>query len=218
MALWGLVMAKARSTFTLTDLVDSNEIKKKYSKIFYIVIMVGVAQLFKISAESKYMDTFVDNIESKIDKTTGLNGPIVGASHSPKQIAFIDFHKFGQIFGFFFTSSLSIASVILSKGYHVQHKKLEKLKSICNDPNYKVLIGSEPKGKMVLDMIKKHKQGGGDIDNESKFRQQKVSNNFSEPTYQPPCFLDQTLIQKRDEEQSVELNQLEYSLYEDHKD
>jgi hypothetical protein len=90
---------------------------------------------------------------------------------------------------------------------------LEKLKSICNDPNYKVVIGSEPKGKKILDMINKHKEGG-DIVDENKKRPQRVST----PVYEPPCFLDQTLISKRDEEQSVELNQLEYSLYEDHKD
>ena len=89
MALWGLVMAKARSTFTLTDLVDSNEIKKKYSKIFYIVIMIGVAQLFKISAESKYMDRFVDKVEFNFEKSTGLSGPIVGARHGSK-----DYEKF----------------------------------------------------------------------------------------------------------------------------
>ena len=57
--------------------------------------MIGVAQVFKISAESKHMDTFVDNLESKIDKTTGLNGPIVGASHSTKTIEKFDFRKFG---------------------------------------------------------------------------------------------------------------------------
>ena len=103
---------------------------------------------------------------------------------------------------------MSIASVILSKGYHVQHTKMEKLRSICNDPNYRVVIGSEPKGKKVLDLIKQHKSGG----------QMVHENKVSMPLYEPPCFLDQTLIPKRDEEQSVELNQIEYSLYEDPKD
>ena len=57
--------------------------------------MICAAQVFKISAESKYMDTFVNNLESKIDKTTGLNGPIVGASHSSKMNEEFNFRKFG---------------------------------------------------------------------------------------------------------------------------
>jgi hypothetical protein len=57
--------------------------------------MVGVAQVFKISAESKYMDTVVNNLESKIDKSTGLNGPVVGASHTSKMHEDFNFQKFG---------------------------------------------------------------------------------------------------------------------------
>ena len=42
-ALWGLIMAKARTTFALADLTDSKKIKSKISKIFYIGIMVAIA-------------------------------------------------------------------------------------------------------------------------------------------------------------------------------
>lgn len=43
MALWGLVMAKAKASFNISDLLDKDQIKSKYSKIFYIVIMIAVA-------------------------------------------------------------------------------------------------------------------------------------------------------------------------------
>jgi hypothetical protein len=45
-------MAKARATFALSDLVDPKQIKQKVSKLFYLGLMVGVAQLLKMSAES----------------------------------------------------------------------------------------------------------------------------------------------------------------------
>lgn len=43
MALWGLIFAKARASFKIADLFDKDQIKSKYSKIFYIVIMITVA-------------------------------------------------------------------------------------------------------------------------------------------------------------------------------
>jgi hypothetical protein len=43
MALWGLIMAKARASFKISDLLDKEQIKSKYSRIFYIVVMIAVA-------------------------------------------------------------------------------------------------------------------------------------------------------------------------------
>lgn len=43
MSIWGLVMAKARATFTMSDLKDPKEIKGKYTKILYIGVMIVFA-------------------------------------------------------------------------------------------------------------------------------------------------------------------------------
>ena len=43
MSVWGLVMAKARASFTLTDIIDVNERGKKKNKIFYICILIAIA-------------------------------------------------------------------------------------------------------------------------------------------------------------------------------
>jgi hypothetical protein len=80
-ALWGLLVAKARATFALSDIVDPKMIKQKVSKLFYIAAMVVVAQVLKITAESNYIDNYVEGIESKVD--TMLNeqtGPKVQSS------------------------------------------------------------------------------------------------------------------------------------------
>jgi hypothetical protein len=51
MGLWSLVLAKARATFQISDLVDKEHVKQKYSKIFYMGVMIAVAQLLKLSAD-----------------------------------------------------------------------------------------------------------------------------------------------------------------------
>ena len=73
-ALWGLVWAKARATFAISDLVDPKQIKAKVSKLFYLGLMVGVAQLFKMSAESQYIDNYVDGVEAKVDTMLNEHG------------------------------------------------------------------------------------------------------------------------------------------------
>ena len=73
-ALWGLVWAKARATFAISDLVDPKQIKAKVSKLFYLGLMVGVAQLFKMSAETKYIDNYVEGIEAKVDTMLNEHG------------------------------------------------------------------------------------------------------------------------------------------------
>jgi hypothetical protein len=66
-ALWGLLVAKARATFELSDLVDPKLIKQKVSKLVYLGMMVAFAQVLKVSAESNYIDNYVEGIESKVD-------------------------------------------------------------------------------------------------------------------------------------------------------
>lgn len=67
MTVWGLVMAKARASFTLSDLFDSSQRKKKSNLVFYICIMIGIAQLLKSCAENKYAENFLNDIEDKLD-------------------------------------------------------------------------------------------------------------------------------------------------------
>jgi hypothetical protein len=60
-------MAKARSSFALSDLTDSKIMKSKLSKMFYLGIMIAFAQILKLSAESNYISHFIDQAEIKID-------------------------------------------------------------------------------------------------------------------------------------------------------
>lgn len=80
-ALWGLIMAKAKTTFSLADLMDSNKIKSKVSKIFYLGVMVGVAQMLKISAENNYIEHYLGDIEISIENK--MDTKIDVPSHGP---------------------------------------------------------------------------------------------------------------------------------------
>ena len=73
-ALWGLLMAKARATFAISDLVDPKQIKQKVSKLFYLGLMVGVAQLLKMSAEGNFVDNYVEGVEAKFDALLNEQG------------------------------------------------------------------------------------------------------------------------------------------------
>lgn len=47
--------------------------KAKYNKIFYIGVMIVVAQLLKLCADQSFVTTIIDGVESKIDdKIAGL--------------------------------------------------------------------------------------------------------------------------------------------------
>ena len=72
-SLWSLVLAKARATFQISDLVHREHVKAKYNKIFYIGVMIVVAQLLKLCADQSFVTTLIDEVESKIDgKIAGL--------------------------------------------------------------------------------------------------------------------------------------------------
>ena len=58
--LWGLVFAKARASFKMSDVVDRKQLKSKYNKIFYTCILVIVAQTFKSLADSHQADIIID--------------------------------------------------------------------------------------------------------------------------------------------------------------
>lgn len=66
-ALWGLVFAKARASFDMSDIVDRRKLKLKYNKIFYICIMIALGQILKSCADSSYADNLIDDLENKID-------------------------------------------------------------------------------------------------------------------------------------------------------
>ena len=95
MGLWGLIVAKARATFSLSDIVHPDHIKPKVSKVFYLGIMVGFFQLLKLSAESNVIDTYVDSFESRVD--SHLNEPHKGAPkvHSSR-LDLSELNKFRQ--------------------------------------------------------------------------------------------------------------------------
>lgn len=80
-ALWGLVMAKAKATFSLADLTDSKKIKSKISKVFYLGIMVAIAQAIKISADRNYVNHFLEDVEIHID--SAMNTKMDVPSHGP---------------------------------------------------------------------------------------------------------------------------------------
>ena len=86
-ALWGLVMAKAKASFALSDLTDSKLIKQKFSKLIYLGVMVFFAQILKLSAENNYVNHFITQVEIKIDSAVNLpsnstsHGPVVSSSH-----------------------------------------------------------------------------------------------------------------------------------------
>lgn len=67
MSVWGLVMAKARATFTMTDIIDKDKRKQSSNKIFYICLLIGASQLLKSCADNNYADKLVSNIENEID-------------------------------------------------------------------------------------------------------------------------------------------------------
>jgi len=80
-------MAKARASFSMTDIIDSSQRKKKYNQIFYISIMIAMAQLLKSCAENNYVENFVEEAERTIDhtifnKTSHHHGPIVKSAHN----------------------------------------------------------------------------------------------------------------------------------------
>jgi len=63
MSVWSLLMAKARASFTMTDITNTNQRKKKYNQIFYICIMIAMAQFLKSCAENNYVENFVEKAE-----------------------------------------------------------------------------------------------------------------------------------------------------------
>lgn len=91
MSVWSLLMAKARASFSMTDIVDSSQRKKKYNQIFYISIMIAIAQILKSCAENNYVENFVEKAEETIDhnifnKTIHHHGPIVKSAHNTASI------------------------------------------------------------------------------------------------------------------------------------
>jgi hypothetical protein len=77
-------MAKARATFQISDILDSQKIKSKYNQIFWLGILVCIAQFLKLSAEHKFLDSMAENTESKIEHVLGIQkgrGPIVNSAH-----------------------------------------------------------------------------------------------------------------------------------------
>ena len=75
MSVWGLVMAKARASFTMTDIFNKFERQKKSNRIFYICILIAFAQLLKSCAENDYAERFVNDVEAKLDnKVFHING------------------------------------------------------------------------------------------------------------------------------------------------
>lgn len=67
MSLWGLMAAKARALFKLSDMFHINKMKKKYSQILYICLFILIAQLLKLSADNSYIEDIVESAETKID-------------------------------------------------------------------------------------------------------------------------------------------------------
>ena len=60
-------MAKAKATFSLADVIDTEKRQKKSNKIFYMVLMIGLAQILKSCAENDYADKFISSVEDKLD-------------------------------------------------------------------------------------------------------------------------------------------------------
>lgn len=95
MMVWGLIMAKAKASFTFTDIFDGQERQKKQNKIFYICVMIALAQLIKSCAENNYAETFINQIEHQLDTkvfnisteanetTTKLNASNGQSHHGP---------------------------------------------------------------------------------------------------------------------------------------
>ena len=67
MSIWGLVMAKARATFSLSDLINQKDLKSKYNKMFWMGILIIIAQLFKLSADNSYLQNLTNAAEAKIE-------------------------------------------------------------------------------------------------------------------------------------------------------
>ena len=66
-SIWGLVMAKARATFELKDIIDHNHIKAKYNKMFYMTLMIIFAQMLKYSADHNLLESIADTSETKFE-------------------------------------------------------------------------------------------------------------------------------------------------------
>ena len=87
MAVWGLVMAKARASFSMSDIFDNDQRKRKSNQIFYICIMLAICQLLKSCAENDYAERFINNIESKLDQkvfhvnNSETNSTVSGSHH-----------------------------------------------------------------------------------------------------------------------------------------
>ena len=65
--MWGLVMAKARHTFQLSDIIERKELKSKYYKICIMALMVAFAQFLKLSADHNLVKNAIEEIESELD-------------------------------------------------------------------------------------------------------------------------------------------------------
>ena len=95
MSVWGLIMAKARASFTMTDIFDKSERQKKSNKIFYICILIAFAQILKSCAENDYAEKFINKVEHQLDdKVFNVNETkaVVNVSesghhHGPKVMA-----------------------------------------------------------------------------------------------------------------------------------
>lgn len=93
MSVWGLIMAKARASFTMTDIFDKSERQKKSNKIFYICILIAFAQILKSCAENDYAEKFINKVEHQLDdKVFNINNETkavvnvseAGHHHGPK--------------------------------------------------------------------------------------------------------------------------------------
>ena len=68
----------------MSDLVHRDHVKAKYNKIFYMGVMIVVAQLLKLCADQSFITTLIDEAESKIDgKFAGLESE-AGSQHQTR--------------------------------------------------------------------------------------------------------------------------------------
>jgi hypothetical protein len=82
--IWGLVLAKAKATFSLSDILDPSKIEKKYNKMLFMFLMMLLAQLFKFSSENSLVESVVKTSESKFESqffSPTSRGPMVQSAH-----------------------------------------------------------------------------------------------------------------------------------------
>ena len=80
--MWGLILAKARATFQISDLLNSSAIKSKHSKIVYLGLMIAVSQLLKYLADYNLVEMTANKIETRVDNLLNVNSTL-SAHHGP---------------------------------------------------------------------------------------------------------------------------------------